>query len=108
GVFRIQFGVVSGSHGKDDPGHPPTAGCIAMLQQEKFRRLTMMTLSKRISLALLAAVLPLLAGCTRHSKKEQYYLIATNTAVPYWKTAADGFAAAGVEYGVSVDTRGPA
>src|ERR1700743_4000821 len=68
----------------------------------------MMTLSNRISLALLAAVLPLLVGCTRHSKSEQYYLIATNTAVPYWKTAADGFAAAGAEYGVSVDTRGPA
>ncbi len=68
----------------------------------------MMTLSKRISLALLAAVLPVLAGCTRHSKSEQYYLVATNTAVPYWKTAADGFAAAGAEYGVSVDTRGPA
>ena len=67
-----------------------------------------MTLSKRISLALLAAVLPLLAGCTRHSKSEQYYLIATNTAVPYWKSAAAGFAAAGVEYGVTVDTRGPA
>jgi ribose transport system substrate-binding protein len=68
----------------------------------------MMTLSKRISLALLAAVLPLLAGCTRHSKNEQYYLIATNTAVPYWKSAAAGFAAAGAEYGVTVDTRGPA
>jgi ribose transport system substrate-binding protein len=68
----------------------------------------MMTLSKRISLTLLAALLPLLGGCTRHSKSEQYYLIATNTAVPYWKTAADGFAAAGAEYGVSVDTRGPA
>jgi ribose transport system substrate-binding protein len=67
-----------------------------------------MILSKRISFALLAAVLPLLAGCTRHSKKEQYYLIATNTAVPYWKSAAAGFAAAGAEYGVSVDTRGPA
>jgi ribose transport system substrate-binding protein len=74
---------------------------------KKFRRLTMM-LSKRISFAFLAAVLPLLAGCTRHSKSEQYYLIATNTAVPYWKSAAAGFAAAGLEYGVSVDTRGPA
>jgi ribose transport system substrate-binding protein len=68
----------------------------------------MMTLSKRISLALLAAVLPLLAGCTRHSKSEHYYLIATNTAVPYWKSGAAGLAAAGAEYGVTVDTRGPA
>ena len=59
-----------------------------------------MMLSKRISFALLAAVLPLLAGCTRHSKSgEHYYLVATNTAVPYWKTAAAGFAAAGAEYG---------
>lgn len=65
-------------------------------------------LSKRSFFVLLAAVLPLLTGCTRHSKSEQYYLIATNTAVPYWKMAAAGFAAAGAEYGVSVDTRGPA
>jgi ribose transport system substrate-binding protein len=67
-----------------------------------------MMLSKRISFALLAAVLPLLAGCTRHSKNEHYYLIATNTAVPYWKSGAAGFAAAGAEYAVTVDTRGPA
>jgi ribose transport system substrate-binding protein len=69
----------------------------------------MRVLSKRVIFALLAAgVLPLLTGCTRHNKSEQYYLIATNTSVPYWKTAADGFAAAGAQYGVSVDTRGPA
>jgi ribose transport system substrate-binding protein len=68
----------------------------------------MMTLSKRISLALLATVLPLLAGCTRHSKNERYYLIASNTAVPYWRSAAAGLAAAGAQYGVTVDTRGPA
>jgi len=68
----------------------------------------MSTLNKRVIFALLAGVLPLLTGCTRHSKSEQYYLIATNTAVPYWKAAADGFAAAGAQYAVSVDTRGPA
>src|SRR5580698_11668738 len=68
----------------------------------------MTILRKRIFLVALAAVLPLLVGCTRHSKSEQYYLVATNTAVPYWKMAADGFAAAGAQYGVSVDTRGPA
>ena len=68
----------------------------------------MNSLRKRYLFALLAVVLPMIAGCTRHSKSEQYYLIATNTAVPYWKAAANGFAAAGVEYGVSVDTRGPA
>ena len=64
--------------------------------------------NRRLYFAVLAAVLPLFTGCTRHSKSEQYYLIATNTAVPYWKAAAAGFQAAGAEYGVSVDTRGPA
>lgn len=63
---------------------------------------------KYLMAGFLAAGVTLLAGCTRHNKNEQYYLIATNTAVPYWKMAAAGFAAAGAEYGVSVDTRGPA
>jgi ribose transport system substrate-binding protein len=67
-----------------------------------------MRLGKRIFLALFAVVLPSLAGCTRHSKSEHYYLVATNTAVPYWKAGAAGFAAAGAEYAVTVDTRGPA
>jgi ribose transport system substrate-binding protein len=56
----------------------------------------------------LAGAVLLLSGCTRHSKSEHYYLIATNTAVPYWKSAAAGFSAAGNEYMVTVDTRGPA
>jgi len=68
----------------------------------------MSRLSERVIFALVAGVLSVLTGCTRHSKSEQHYLIATNTAVPYWKAAADGFAAAGAKYGVSVDTRGPA
>jgi len=67
-----------------------------------------MRLSKRISLVLLTAALPLFTGCSRHSKSERYYLIASNTEVPYWKSAAAGLAAAGAEYGVTVDTRGPA
>jgi ribose transport system substrate-binding protein len=70
--------------------------------------MSMSIFAKRLFFALLAAFLLPAVGCSRHSKSEQYYLIATNTAVPYWKTAASGFAAAGKEYGVSVDTRGPA
>src|SRR5580698_3297483 len=68
----------------------------------------MSTTSKRAIFSLLAWTLSLIAGCTRHSHNEQYYLVASNTAVPYWKAAAAGFAAAGAQYGVSVDTRGPA
>src|SRR5215831_20089769 len=61
----------------------------------------------RVLLWVLAMVLPILGGCTRHSKKEKYYVVAANTDVVYWKTAAAGFLKAGQEYGVSTDVRGP-
>lgn len=53
------------------------------------------------------AVLPLTSGCTKHSKKERYYLVSTNTDVGYWKTVAAGFQKAGDEYGVTAEMRGP-
>ena len=67
----------------------------------------MFTFRKPILFALLAAVLPLLGGCSRHSKKELYYLVGTNMDVPYWKTAAAGFQKAGQDYGVTAEVRGP-
>jgi ribose transport system substrate-binding protein len=69
-----------------------------------------MSLSKRQSLFafLMAALLPLLAGCTRHSKDEHYYLIATNINLPYWKSANAGLQKAATQYGVSAEMRGTA
>lgn len=64
-------------------------------------------LGKRIVFALLAGTVALLTGCTRHSKSEHYYLIATNTKVPYWQTAAAGFTNAATVYGVTAEMRGP-
>jgi ribose transport system substrate-binding protein len=55
----------------------------------------------------LVTVLPLLEGCSRHSKSERYYLVTVNVELPYWKTAFEGFQKAAAEYGVSVDLRGP-
>jgi ribose transport system substrate-binding protein len=55
---------------------------------------------------LTAAVLPLLAGCSRHTKDEHYYLIATNINLPYWKSANAGFEKAAAAYGVSAEMRG--
>ena len=55
----------------------------------------------------LVAVLPLLQGCTRHSRSERYYLVTVNVDLPYWKTAFEGFQKAGNEYGVTTDLRGP-
>ncbi|WP_263368050.1 substrate-binding domain-containing protein [Edaphobacter bradus] len=60
-----------------------------------------------ILFGLIAVTLPVLQGCTRHSKSERYYMVATNTDLPYWKTAAAGFQKAGARYGVTTDVRGP-
>ena len=62
---------------------------------------------KKLLLLGFSAALPFLSGCTTHSKKETYYLIATNVNLPYWKTVAAGFQKAGSEYGVSTDVQGP-
>ena len=67
----------------------------------------MSTLGKRAILALLAGSFALLTGCTRHTKSEHYFLIATNTKVPYWQTAASGFTDAAAVDGVTAEMRGP-
>lgn len=69
--------------------------------------LTMSFTRKRAAVALLAAGVPLLAGCPRHDGNERYYLIATNINLPYWQTAAAGFAKAAAEYDVTGEMRGP-
>src|SRR5882757_211097 len=69
--------------------------------------LAMSMLMRRIVIAFLATVLPLLIGCTRHSKNERYYLITVSTNLPYWKTAAAGFLKAAADYHVTADVRGP-
>ena len=55
----------------------------------------------------LVCVLPLLEGCTRHSKSEHYYLITVNVDLPYWKSAGEGFQKAATDYGVTAEMRGP-
>lgn len=62
---------------------------------------------KQIRLAMLATALLPIAGCDRHSKSEQYVLIATNINLPYWQSAHAGFTRAAAEYGVSEEMRGP-
>ncbi len=46
-------------------------------------------------------------GCERHSASEQYFLIAANIGLPYWKTANAGLQAAAAVYGVKAEMRGP-
>jgi ribose transport system substrate-binding protein len=68
--------------------------------------MTMKAFLKQPLFLLSAIFLPMLAGCTRHSKDEHYYLIATNINLPYWKAANVGFQKAAAEYGVSAEMRG--
>ena len=67
----------------------------------------MIALKKQMSFALLMAVIPLVTGCTRHSKSEHYYLVATSIKHAYWQSAAAGFAKAADQYGVTAEVRGP-
>jgi ribose transport system substrate-binding protein len=68
----------------------------------------MKVLEKRIVLVVLATALPFfVGGCERHSKSEQYFLIATNIGLPYWQSAHAGFTRAAAEYGVTEEMRGP-
>ena len=62
---------------------------------------------KRIVFLCLATTLVLLAGCDRHQKSEQYFLIATNIDLPYWQTASDGLERAAQQYGVTAEMDGP-
>ena len=62
----------------------------------------------RIVVASLAAAACLFnVGCERHSASEQYYLIAANIGLSYWKAANEGLQAAAVLYGVKAEMRGP-
>ncbi len=67
----------------------------------------MRTANDRMAWIFLAAVLPLLSGCTRHSKAEHYYLVATNVKLTYWQNARAGFAKAADQYGVTAEMVGP-
>ena len=62
----------------------------------------------RAAVASLAAAACLFSvGCERHSASEQYYLIAANIGLSYWKTADAGLQAAAAQYGVKAEMRGP-
>ncbi len=69
--------------------------------------MAMANLKNRVVSASLAAACVLSVGCERHSASEQYYLIAANIGLSYWKTANLGLQAAAVQYGVKAEMRGP-
>lgn len=60
-----------------------------------------------VLLGAVAVFAAFLTGCERHSSAEHYYLVASNTKLPYWKSAAAGLDKAAALYGVHADLRGP-
>lgn len=60
-----------------------------------------------LALAALGLGLALTTGCDRHSNKEVYYLVTTNTALPYWQSAIAGFRQAAAQYKVTARVVGP-
>jgi ribose transport system substrate-binding protein len=63
---------------------------------------------KKTALAMLALCIALTSGCgARHSKKEVYYLVASNLGLPYWQTAVSGFNHAAAQYEVTAKVAGP-
>jgi ribose transport system substrate-binding protein len=62
---------------------------------------------KKAGIALLALGVGLISGCERHSNKEVFYMVITNTALPYWQTAASGFNHAAAGYKVTAKVVGP-
>src|ERR1700722_2953025 len=49
------------------------------------------------------------AGCSssRHEASEKYYLVVSNTKLPYWQTAAAGLSQAGHKLGIAYEMVGP-
>jgi len=62
---------------------------------------------KGIALAALALGVASWTGCDRHSNKEVFYLVAANSALPYWQTAAAGFNHAAAQFKVTAKVVGP-
>ena len=62
---------------------------------------------KYVALALVAFGVAFTTGCERHSDKEVFYMVSSNTALPYWQTAAKGFNKAASQYKVTAKVVGP-
>jgi ribose transport system substrate-binding protein len=63
--------------------------------------------TRTIGLATLAMAVAFTSGCERHTKKEVFYLVTTNAALPYWQSAIAGFKQAAAQFKVTARVVGP-
>jgi ribose transport system substrate-binding protein len=61
-----------------------------------------------LALGMLALGVAFTSGCDRHTNKEVFYLVAANSGLPYWQTAAAGFNRAAAQFKVTAKVVGPA
>ncbi|MGA3026585.1 MAG: substrate-binding domain-containing protein [Bryobacteraceae bacterium] len=65
-------------------------------------------MNRNLAILVLAAALLPFAGCSgRHSPSEKFYLVAANTKLQYWQTAALGLSRAAKQLGVQSEMVGP-
>jgi ribose transport system substrate-binding protein len=64
---------------------------------------------QRVSIISISASFLSLLGCgsVAHEPEEKYFLVATNTKVPYWQSAFAGLGRAGSQLGVKTEMAGP-
>jgi ribose transport system substrate-binding protein len=64
---------------------------------------------QRTSIIAISASVISLTGCgsAAHEPEEKYFLVATNTKVPYWQSALAGLGKAGSQLGVKTEMAGP-
>jgi len=63
--------------------------------------------SRFVPILVASACTASLAGCSRHSGAEHYYLVASNIKLAYWQSASAGLDRIAGVYGVHADMRGP-
>lgn len=63
---------------------------------------------KLVPLLIASSLILLLANCSRHKDDQRYFLVANNTHLAYWQSAAAGLAKVAAESGVQAEMRGPA
>lgn len=60
-----------------------------------------------LSIAIAAVCVTSIIGCGRHTSSEHFYLVAANTKLAYWQTAAAGLEKISSKYDVHAEMRGP-
>ncbi len=87
----------------------PAEGCVARGTNFGARNFKELVISRKLAgrIFLVALVLPILNCGGGHQADETYYLVSTNTKLPYWQMAAGGLLRAAAQLHVKAEMVGP-